>query len=123
VFGVLGIFADTKTFSDFVDRTLVFLYKALTPHADLGWQSEKLLVATGEFIGAVLILSLIGIFVNLVLSLFANLVVQSVITEACIVAEYARSQQTMTEEMGPRASINDSFWQRLLELFFPDTLA
>jgi hypothetical protein len=96
VFGVLGIFADTQMFSNFIERTLVFLYKALTPHADLGWQSEKFLVAAGEFTGAVLILSPIGVFVNLILSLFANLAAQSIIIEACIVAEYAREQRSRT---------------------------
>ena len=119
LFGIMGLFANTAAFSDAIDWVLTWLSKPLLvlirDDPTLLWSFA------GRTFAIAIVGPLIIMFLYTLLLLFRNLVAQSLIMEACIVAEYARSQQTETEQREPRASINDSFWQRLLKLLFPKT--
>lgn len=116
LFGALGVFANTRAFSDAIDRGLTWLYNCfiILVGAEAGMSS---LATTGRLVVAMAVVALGMVFIGAMLSLFRNLVVQSLIIEACIVAEYACEQRQSLGSRTETATAHKSFWERLLGLF------
>lgn len=88
-FAVLGLFANTEAFSRAVDRILSWFLGNL---GNLLHTEGALLTTAFNLALTVTLLLLLGtVFGYVMLSLFRNLVVQSLIVEACIVAQHARA--------------------------------
>lgn len=115
LFGVLGVFADTQAFSDAIDRVLIWLSRS--PAIIAGKDARPLLSVMGRFLafGIVLALGILSIYTLLLL--FRNLVTQSLIVEASVVAMYACEQQN--SDSGPETAAGPKgFWERLLSLLW-----
>ena len=112
LFGVLAIFANTRTVTAAIDNVVVWVYEVFTLRF-----SESNLTFMGKFIMFSFALVFVMMFFRTLLSLFSNLVTQSLIIEACIVTEYAREQLDSPVLATATATAHKGFWRRLLELF------
>jgi len=115
LFGVLGVFADTQTFSDAIDSVLAWLYNSFITFVGVKRDISPL-ATMGRFMVAAFVVALGMVFIGAMLSLFRNLVTQSLIIEACIVAEYA-CEQSPNLKAGTDTDHN-GFWIRLLRLLW-----
>ena len=112
LFGILGAFANTQTFGNSVDRALSWLYDSFR----LTSTGTSLLLWTGRYMTAALLVAFAVMFVYSLLLLFRNLVAQSLIIEACVVAEYAREQRRVADSTDKTTKGRMGFWERLLRL-------
>lgn len=106
LFAFLGILADATASSDSVSRVLDWMRSSMFPTPN---HTPPPLVA-GRLMAASLILGVILIFLYMLLLLCRNLVIQSTIIEACILAEHLRKQRQTDPELGRRRRL----WTRLL---------
>lgn len=97
IFGIIGVFGNTKTFSNAVDGVFAAVNRTLS-QTQMSWEAIIQSVLVG------LSLAVIFSFVGLLLTLFANLITQSLVIEACIVAEYARGPETRTAQVPPSSA-------------------
>lgn len=117
LFGVLGVFADTQTFSDAIDSVLAWLYNSFITFVGVKKDISPL-TTMGRFVVAAFVVALGMVFIGAMLSLFRNLVAQSLIIEACIVAEYAREQCQGPDSKAETDTNHGGFWARILRLLW-----
>lgn len=105
----IALFTDTEWFGGFLNGTIEFLKSALQPANGVVRQLEfrTILGQSLLILGLLLVLMLLS-------SLFSNLVVQSLIVEACIVAQHATGteQEQPVKKPRPRSFLN-CMWQLL----------
>jgi len=116
LFGILAVFANIQVFSHAMDQVLTWLSKLL---------SKPAVFSPLSILGSLLQLSVftfvvglpIAIFIYSLVLLFRNLVTQSLIIEACIVAEHVREQHRSVDSSIETITGHKGFWQRLINLF------
>jgi hypothetical protein len=99
LFGVLGIFANTETVSQGIDKFLSWLLMATSSTNING--TEGGLPSTAQYIAVGLAMGPLLLFMYSLALLFQNLVVQSLIVETCIIVEHARDQQALDTSLEP----------------------
>lgn len=114
--GVLGVFADTQAFSDAIDKVLTWLSNFFVIMA--GKSDPPMLSAIGTFLTLGIVSGLVVSSIQMFLLLFRNLVTQSLIIEACIVAEYAREQCQGPDSKAETDTNHGGFWARILRLLW-----
>jgi len=102
LFAILGAFANTKTFTDLIDRLLVWLSAVADA---IGRRADAPLVQPGiaEIVAFWAVMLAFFSFIEVLSKLFENLVAQSVIVEACIVAEHVCDARTQWYGLGNEA--------------------
>jgi len=113
LFGVLAIFANTRTVTVTIDNIVVWVYDVFALRF-----TERGLTFIGKFVVFSFAFLLVMMFFSTLLSLFRNLVTQSLIIEACIVTEYAREQRQSIDSRTETATDRKGFWERLLGLLW-----
>jgi hypothetical protein len=116
LFGVLGVFADTDAFSLMADKLLSSLSNGLL--VLVGMEDTSSLSARGGLVALLVVLAVGAVFVVAMQSLFHNLLTQSLIIEACIVAEYACTQRQSPDSKAETDTNHGGFWARLLRLLW-----
>jgi len=114
LFGVLSVFANTRAFSNVADKVLAWLSDSFV--TVVGAKGTPLLPATRRFLALGIVLALGMLFINALLLLFRNLVTQSLIIEACIVAEYACQECQSLDSKGRANVEHKGFWEQFLRL-------
>ncbi len=127
LFGILAVFANTQAFNRVLDKALAWLYRlpielmglarsvgASPGNTFIAYQAKMF-----EFISIVILICLfILVPLLLLLLLFRNLVTQSLIIEACIVAEYVREQHRNVDSRVEMTTGHRNFWQWLVSLLW-----
>jgi hypothetical protein len=104
-FGIVGVFADTQVFKDVFDGA----YRVFIQGLGIIERNESPWITMGGSLIAAFAL-LWGIaFLVILFRLFSNLVVQSLVIEACLVAEYAHKQGDQSNRWASEAPHCDSF--------------
>jgi hypothetical protein len=127
LFGILAVFANTQAFNRVLDEALAWLYRlpielmglarsvgASPGNTFIAYQAKMF-----EFIFIVILICLfILVPLLLLLLLFRNLVTQSLIIEACIVAEHVREQHRSVDSSIETITGHKGFWQWLVSLLW-----
>jgi hypothetical protein len=113
VFAFFSLFTNVDEVNNFLAKTFGWWWKALSFHAG----SDYSLCAFLEYIGAILLFALIVMFLRGLVDLFSNLVIQSLIIEACVVAEHVHAQELSTSQEETQLEKVESngclfFWRR-----------
>lgn len=100
LFGVIGVFANTQSFSQLLDKGIrwivdILLSMASTEGAESVWSFSV------EYITVTAVIVLLIYFLHNLMGLFRNLVVQSLIIETCIVVKSVRDQETSDPPVEP----------------------
>jgi hypothetical protein len=93
LFGILGMFANTRVFSDVLEKILVWVTGLFSIAPGRNNAPLSFLVSWLVFAFTALIVAL---FASGLLSLFRNLIVQALIIETCHVARYAQAMASVT---------------------------
>jgi len=112
LFGILGVFGNTRTVTAAIDNVVIWVYDVFALRF-----TERGLTFMGKWSMFAFPLLFVMMFFGTLLSLFRNLVTQSLIIEVCIVTEYGREQIDSPVLASATATAHKGFWRRVLELF------
>lgn len=124
VLAAVGVFSNTRTFTDAVDISWTALWEGFVSY--ISWfGTDRSLASPGSLIpifGSAILVSLIIAFIwwggKTLLSLGRSLVLDGLICEACLIAEYASQSSQALETHDNKADNSVSLGKRLLRLLW-----
>jgi hypothetical protein len=87
-FALLGILSNTEAFQNILETFYIWIRRIILPGTAEGLKSEEISNFVVQYFVVIIVLGILFGFITSLLSLFRNLVAQSLIIEACILTEY-----------------------------------